>query len=106
MRAPLNRQGTTREDPARDSAQQPTMPPAPHGRREADQSPRNLAPEPGQLLTAGNILITQQHLQELNFNPGPMDGVWHPATTTAIRTLNRGLALARAHNTDCTTLSQ
>jgi hypothetical protein len=41
-------------------------------------------PTQDKLLSLGDILIVQQHLTDLHFNPGPVDGVWHPETTAAL----------------------
>jgi peptidoglycan hydrolase-like protein with peptidoglycan-binding domain len=55
------------------------------------------------LLSAGDILIVQQHLAELHFNPGPVDGVWHPATTTALRTFQQRYGLPATGELDVAT---
>ena len=57
------------------------------------RSPDKPPPAQGQLLTSGDILILQQRLDEFHFNPGPVDGVWHPETETALRTFQRQNAL-------------
>ena len=48
--------------------------------------PNTPPPAQGHILTSGDILILQQRLEEFNLNPGPVDGVWHPQTETALRT--------------------
>jgi peptidoglycan hydrolase-like protein with peptidoglycan-binding domain len=55
--------------------------------------PDTQSPVQGRLLSSGDILIVQQHLAELHFNPGPIDGVWHPETTTALRTFQQQYGL-------------
>jgi peptidoglycan hydrolase-like protein with peptidoglycan-binding domain len=47
--------------------------------------PDTQSPVQEKLLTSGDILMVQQRLAEFRFNPGPIDGVWHPNTTTALR---------------------
>jgi peptidoglycan hydrolase-like protein with peptidoglycan-binding domain len=51
-----------------------------------DASPsRPQPPAQGELLSSGDILIVQQRLDAFNDNPGPIDGIWHPQTTEALR---------------------
>lgn len=55
--------------------------------------PDTQSPVQGKLLSSGDILIVQQHLADLHFNPEPIDGVWHPETTTALRTFQQQYGL-------------
>jgi len=53
----------------------------------AEESSPSRTPPPvqGELLSSGDILIVQQRLDTFNYNPGPINGIWHPQTTEALR---------------------
>src|ERR671918_429479 len=53
--------------------------------RPGARTPGLAHPAPDRLLTAGEIQVAEQHLQDFGFDPGPVDGRFTAQTQAAVR---------------------
>ena len=67
---------------------------APMAVRPGARIPGLAHPAPDRLLTAGEIQVAEQHLQDFGFDPGPVDGLFTAQTQAAVRAFQARYGMA------------